>query len=386
MSDKQYLTSDETLYFLDRLDRYTPLTAKFISMGNDVITPLTQDELIPVIIDEIEMTDETVSRMLHKAGCSCGGRTYESVKNHDNNHSIHWDDGYVHAIGREITFWNLDDDLGNVFDEAFSINDKIGATLLRGYVFDIMDNDEKFLEALTQYSDLDFMQWLDEKRGKLPPAPDMDNYDPDIAQTYYDALDDMILTPLSEITQYNDDIKDLIVRVIAKNDETADDLKRSVMRCLTDDVFPLNDKAEGYIINGYKTMASNDARRGAVYVGNIVNALRCHDQGLDLIEDHKIKAAAVLGSDAKHNKYPTAMHHSMPSDWLSDGPYEELKFKSKQEYPQLCSLGIHLMGHDIEVEKDTVFDEPDFKQFNALRAKVARDMGYTHEIPSIDNG
>ncbi len=368
MHNEQYLTSSETLYYLDRLDRYTPLTAKYIRTGTAIITPLTQDELIPVILGEIEMTGETINRELHKAGCSCGGKTYDDIKDHDNNHSIHWDNGYVHAVGREITFWNLDDDLRNVLDEAFSIDEKIGAKLLYAYVFDIMKDDKKFIGALSQYGDLDFMQWLDERRGELPPAPDMDNYDQDIAQTYYDALNDIILAPLSKMTQYNDDIKELIIRVISKNDQIADNLKRNVMRCFVNDVFPLNDKAEGYIINGYKTMVPNDARRGAVYVGNIVDVLKNYKAGTDLIRDDEIEKASSLGKGAKENLYPTAMQRGMPSDWLTECPYKDLRFEPKQEYPRLSYLNLCFIEYDFELEKDAVFDEPELEELSKIIA------------------
>lgn len=41
MTSMQYLESGEVLYYMDRLDRYTPMTAKFIRQdAADVITPL----------------------------------------------------------------------------------------------------------------------------------------------------------------------------------------------------------------------------------------------------------------------------------------------------------------------------------------------------------
>ncbi len=208
MISNQYVEITEPLYYMCRLDRYTPATAKYISMGRNVITPLTQAEIVCTISGNMPASRELSQRGLNSAGCS--GINLGA----DNNHSIYWDNSFVHAIDHSVAFWNLDDDFKNIITEAFKVDGREGRNLARVYLFSILEDDAEFTDSLSRHSDLDLMHWIDERRGLFSPAPDPDNYDSDIAEKYYDSFDKIIFDPLLDAPEFNDNIQQLLLRKI----------------------------------------------------------------------------------------------------------------------------------------------------------------------------
>ncbi len=371
MSSEQYIKSTEVLYFLDRLDRYTPMTAKFISMGKDITTLFTQQELIPVITEDFEPSDITRDRGLERAGTNSHNlRDYQHA---DNNHSIFWNDEFVHAVGRSITFWNLDDDLKNLLGEAFNINPTIGHSLIRYYLSEIIEDDTKFIEALSEYSDSKLMHWLDGKRSELPPTPDPNHYEESIFNAYYEVCNKIIFEPLSQTTEYNKEIQEILLKEISKGGSEGFRLKEATIRFLIRDIFPLNEKVEGYIQDGYKTIGPSDARRGAVYVGNINNVLISHIENNPLITQDIIDNSPLITNEARTGLYPTDMRNGMCSDFLTEGPHEKLHFESKTAYPQLSMGEIMVrMGYDKKTEEQAEIDSPSPQIFDLLCRQVSK--------------
>ena len=126
-----YIQSTEPLFFLDRLDRFSPLTYKFFSFGSRVTTPLTQNELIDIILENNDQNREIIHRRLAGSHIGHGVRNNDTYYNADNNHSLYWESGFVHNIPRPLTFWNLDDDFKTILEEALNIDPAIGANLKR---------------------------------------------------------------------------------------------------------------------------------------------------------------------------------------------------------------------------------------------------------------
>jgi hypothetical protein len=85
---EQYVTFDEPLFFLDRLDRFSPLTSKFISYGPRVITPMTQSELVKCILG-FEIPDRRVlDRGISARDIGLGVPDVADYLDADSNHSL----------------------------------------------------------------------------------------------------------------------------------------------------------------------------------------------------------------------------------------------------------------------------------------------------------
>ena len=383
MSTERYITPDENLYFFCRLDRYTPMTARFISWGADVTTPLTQKELSAVMREDFVSDHETINRQLHRLGCNTAikaysdGPHYEHYKASDHNHSGFWDNAFVHTLGRTATFWNLDGDSEAILDEAFTINPQVGAEFIHSYLFDLIEDDTKFTELQSAHADLVFMQWFDERRAELPEGPDPNNYDPNVASQYYDALDTVIFDALTKTTEFNDDIKTLLAEGTSAENDPEGRLRDKIIRTILREIFPLNQKADGYILNGYRTMVPADAMRDAIYVGNITEVLELLSSGATLLPDDQ---PVIRPSDITGKNYPSEMKRGMQSDWLTGGPYPELEFQPKTEYPQMGRIDILDTGYDFENEQNAVTQVPDSDQWWAFIQKRTRQEAPEPEV------
>lgn len=386
---QQYILSDEPLFFVDRLDRFSPLTCKFFSFGADVVTPLTQNELIDIILGNNEQSHTIIKRQLAESHIMAGVRDASSYYNADNNHSGFWESGFVHNIPRPLTFWNLDDDFENVLKEAFDIDHTIAAGLIRSIVFDLLDGESSLVEALQHHPDNAFLHWLDEKSQDLPPKPDKENFNPDEQTKFYDAVDAQIFEPLTHKTELNDAIIELCV----EKAKTDDHYKVTTLEShIIHGVFPNNSKADGYIINGFKTLIPNDAMRGAIYVGNVCEILQKHKQGQALLDIENDENPYTLRDEAlQHNLYPSKMVNSMASDWItgtrftkshpdysiSHGSMEDafdMSLLPKTEYPQIGELSLLQIGcRRQDVEPDVVVNSPKYDDLLNLRRTMKAD-------------
>ncbi len=117
-----------------------------------------------------------------------------------------------------------------------------------------------------------------------------------------------------------------------------------------------------------KQWFQQDAMKGAIYIGNVNEVLETHLAGEELITQDQIDEAPF--NNPNDNNYPKEMESGTRSDWLSNGPYDDLLFMSKKEYPQLGSLNIGLMGYDFSTEETAIFNLPDYNTFQSLTKKI----------------
>ncbi len=358
MTDNQYVIFGEPLYYMCRLDRYSPITSRFISWGAEVATPLTQEELVKYIVGDFKGNHQTLKRRLHDARPESRLEEPENYHCADNNHSGYWSYGFVHALGRSVSFWNLDGDYESVVREAFKVDPLAGAMLLRLHLLDVMEKDSTFIEALQKHSDLNFMHWLDQQRHTLPPEPDFDNYDVEQVDAYYNAVDEKIFDVLSQTSKYNEDFIQIILRT--------PEIKNDILNSFVENIFPQNDQAEGYILNGFRTMIPSDAMRGAIFMGNICQVLEKNMLGQPLIST--IDTPPLITNEAL--SYPTTMSPLMPSDYLTNGPFEDLKFRPKQNYPTFGWLTLLETGYTKDLEMGAIFNPASNEEFRILKAQL----------------
>lgn len=389
---EQYIQSSEILYFVDRLDRFSPLTSKFISCGPSVVTPMTQKELVSIILGD-QGDDKVLCTKRGLPPLQIGPDVKDVYRylSSDNNHSIYWKAGFVHAIGRQTTYWNLDADFRDVLSEAFRVDESIGSDVIRDYVYDIIESDEVFTAVLSENTENVFMHWLDEQRAKLPPAPDPDNYDSAVSDRYYAALNALIFYPLREIQDFNQDIIDLVSARAENDDHFRDMLLRNV---IVEYVFPKNEQADGYVIEGHRALLPADALRGAIYVGNVYEALKFHSRGEQFLNtgidiELMSKVAYAANKDLlNQGRYPEHMFRGMASDWITDGPFTkgnrkeplryiaeedalDLAFSPKKEYPQFGGVCLLEIGCDVkELEGNAVVSPANWDELEQLRRAI----------------
>jgi len=394
----QYKRTTEPLFFLDRLDRFSPLTCKFFSFGAHVTTPMTQNEIVSVIIHGGDSSRESLNRRLAVSHIMAGFRDANLYYKADNNHSGYWESGFVHCIPRPLTFWNLDDDFETVLKECFEINPTIGASFARNVIFELLEA-ENLTKALLASPDNKFLHWLDQKRSLLLDEPDTSSsdYRPEETDTYYGAVEETIFSQLAKTQDYNAELIELL-SAKAKIDIH---YKITILKnYVASDIFPQNDKADGYIINGYKTLMPNDAMRGAIYVGNICQVIQDHRSGKKLIDsgdDIETFIRSVYGvrdQELKNNQYPTIMTNGMASDWITDGSFTkshpdykvtygniddgfDMALHPKEKYPQIgemCLLRIGCRRQD--VEPGVVVHVPRYERLIDLRQKMTKTRQY----------
>ncbi|MBK6895467.1 MAG: hypothetical protein IPH06_02600 [Alphaproteobacteria bacterium] len=360
---------------------------------------MTQDEIVSVILGKEEGDEElSYRRRLAPSHIGCGVKDARTYFNADNNHSGYWHSGFVHAVGRPLVFWDLDADFEDVLDEAFRVDPQIGSSLIRDYVFDIIEDDTKFTEALSAHSDNRFMHWLDQRRGELPPAPDYKNYDQGIAEKFYDALDSVIFKPLSEMQEYNLDIASVVSARAAHDDRYR---LKILKNCIVDDVFPKNAEADGYVIHGHRTLFPSDALRGAIYIGNVCEALELHHMREPFLETEVQEASkkAYVRRDEALNKsaYPSVMVRGEASDWITNGPFTkgyrretlaygteedalDLSLLPKTRYPQFGEMSLMQINCDREgLEAGAVVHPPEQEKFHELRRTLVSGEVFNSE-------
>lgn len=374
-----YIEVSETLYYLCRLDRYTPITSKYISWGKDVVTPLTQDELIGVILGNYEPSEEMDQRF-YEIGVQ---DLYKEPNNFqaDNNHSGYWKYGYVHALGRRTKYWNLDAPLSGILKDVATIDRMEIVRLAREVLMELVEQDSLRVTYMERNPDLDLFEWLEKKMEMLPFSPNSQNCDAAPAEDFYDAIDEIVLGSLKADESYDQELITLITMYcsdpnISRDEQIwrLDNLKQEIVYA----VFPKNKEADGYYIKGLRTMIPSDAMRGAVYIGNICDVLEQHLAGQLLIEDRPIEEIAAKAYPIINFTYPEEMQKAMPSDWLSGGPYAELSFTPHKEYPQIGIISVMLMGYDADTEKNAVCDPSTWERFYELQEQ------YKNAAPRFD--
>ncbi len=371
MNKNQYVTPEGPLYYFCRLDRYTPSMARFISWGTEIATPMTQAEIVAIIRENFESTRQTNKRGFPHVGCERGLEVIRDFNQSDNNHSGFWKYGYVHTIGRPVSFWNLDADFDAVIREALSISPSSAKDLIHELLYTLAEQEPKRIELLTQFPDMAFLKWLDEKCTGLPPAPDPENYDEDVANDFYNAIADNICNALADETRFNGDIARLLVFETTKPDGDGQRFKANTLNIIISYILPLNKNAEGYIVDGYYTMKPVDAMRGAIFVGNICDVMQTYLAGEPLLSGKKPAGIYAHFKDRiKNGDYPAQMSNGMPSDWLTNGPHPTLAFVPGQEYPQISGFDLGEAGYEAKSEYHAVFAPPDPDVLRELKQKA----------------
>lgn len=365
MENLQYIEVKEPLFFFSRLDRYTPTTAKFIPYGQKETTLLTEEALSGYLSGQGVTNFSSQRNCLWDIGAQVP-EDYESLRRADNNHSSYWNYGYVHGIEYPQNFWNLDGDLGEILEEVGSIDPDFLVGITKSIMPDLLADEGRFTEFLSNNGSLKLLYDIDDKRQDLPPFPDEDNWD----STAYEAFCDASMGILNEIEAKNvaGDLKDIIINYIATQDN--DEAKRSINNInlgIIRKIVPKNDKVDGYIIDGYLTMEVYKAKKQAFFVGNICDVLERHMDNKGLLPDD-IDPPPSLPIE----NFPTQMKPGMPSYWLGGVENPESTFRELGGgYFHLGMAWISAKGGRSKIESDMIIDPPDGDEFQKLRSKIS---------------
>lgn len=289
----------------------------------------------------------------------------------------------------------MDADFRGVLEECFRIDDKCGVSLLRSYIYDIISDGAKFTQALSDNPNNNFLLWLDQSCRELPPLPNDNNFDKGTADNYYATVDQQIFKPLSGISDHNESMLALIVSRASQDDG----VKEAIISSIIKDIFPKNDKADGYITGGYRTLVPADALRGALYVGNVQEVLEYDRAGESLLPDDIRTLSDTEYPPDRHFNYPKEMFRGMRSDWITGGPFTgdcrysaagrlirdgvefDLTFLPKTKYPQFGNYELEMIGCSRgELEGHIVVRPADTIAFNALRLEM---QGAPPKMPAL---